>query len=191
MPTRARPASQYPEPRQRELDLHEPLAAPPQAPPRLREEPLSPPRVSREILFSRLLAGIIDLMLPAVTGLLFAFSGAWFLNFDFFSNRSLHIGAAFGLSFFYLNSIFFLGVAGRTPGMFLTDLELVGEDFKEASPGALVLRTALFLPLAATGVGLLWSLFDPGCRCLHDLLSGTRVVPGSDSERAPSPHSGL
>lgn len=62
--------------------------------------------------------------------------------------------------------------------MSFTHLVLVDARGNEASPRAVLLRVILFLPAVASVVGLLWGVIDPKCRCLHDHLSGTRIVPG-------------
>ena len=145
--------------------------------------------LSYEVLFSRMLAGIIDLFLPVLIAVVFSFSAAKILNFDFFSPSSLRLGVLVALAFFFLNSFYFLILSGQTPGMYLTDLQLVGEESETVPFQSLVIRICLFLPVAATVVGLLWSIFDPWCRGLHDRLSGTRVVPithGSFSEISTS-----
>jgi len=133
--------------------------------------------LSHEVLFSRMLAGIIDLFLPVLIAVVFSFSAAKILNFDFFSANSLHLGILVALSFFFLNSFFFLILSGQTPGMYLTDLRLVGEESETVPFQSLVIRICLFLPVVATVVGLLWSIFDPWCRGAHDRVSGTRVIP--------------
>ena len=133
--------------------------------------------LSHEVLFSRMLAGIIDLFLPVLIAVVFSFSAAKILNFDFFSANSLHLGILVALSFFFLNSFFFLILSGQTPGMYLTDLQLVGEESETVPFQSLVIRICLFLPVVVTVVGLLWSIFDPWCRGAHDRVSGTRVVP--------------
>ena len=133
--------------------------------------------LSHEVLFSRMLAGIIDLFLPVLIAVVFSFSAARLLNFDFFSPTSLRLGVFVALAFFFLNSFYFLILSGQTPGMYLTDLQLVGEESETVSVQSLVIRICLFLPVVATVVGLLWSVFDPWCRGVHDRVSGTRVVP--------------
>lgn len=133
--------------------------------------------LSHEVLFSRMLAGIIDLFLPVLIAVVFSFSAARILNFDFFSADSLRLGILVALSFFFLNSFFFLILSGQTPGMYLTDLQLVGEESETVPFQSLVIRICLFLPVVATVVGLLWSILDPWCRGAHDRFSGTRVVP--------------
>ena len=61
--------------------------------------------------------------------------------------------------------------------MYLTDLRLIGEDSKEVRIVSLFVRIAFFLPVVVTVLGLLLAIFDPWCRCLHDRLSSTRIVP--------------
>ena len=139
--------------------------------------------VSREVLFSRLLAGMIDLFFPILVGSLFAYSAAWILNFDFFSSVALKLGLLFSFCFFLLNSVFFFSLSGQTPGMYLTDLRLIAEDSEDIPTKSLCLRIGLFLPVVASLVGLLWCLFDPACRCWHDQLSRTRVVPVGQTGR--------
>ncbi len=141
------------------------------------ETTTSPIGLSHEVLFSRMLAGIIDLFLPVLIAVVFSFSAAKILNFDFFSPNSLRLGVLVALSFFFLNSFYFLVLSGQTPGMYLTDLQLVGEESERVPFRSLVIRICLFLPVVATVVGLLWSILDPWCRGVHDLISGTRVVP--------------
>jgi uncharacterized RDD family membrane protein YckC len=132
--------------------------------------------ISREILFSRFLAGIIDLLFPVMLALVFALAAARLLDLRVFSVDSIGWIALFSLGFFFFNSIFFLSLSGQTPGMFLTDLRLVGEDDPEdLSLTSILLRVVFFLPSAITIIGLCWAVFDPLCRCLHDLLSRTRI----------------
>lgn len=176
-PATSRPPRRARAPEQQELQLEVPAFEPEgSAISRAAEMVFEPPRVSREILFSRFLAGIIDLLVPVLIGLLFTFVASWVLNFDFFGATSLRLAVVFSLSFYFFNSFFFLLTARQTPGMFLTDLELSDEESEEIPFGSICLRICLFLPVAATLVGLLWGFFDPGCRCLHDRLSQTRVI---------------
>jgi uncharacterized RDD family membrane protein YckC len=132
--------------------------------------------ISREILFSRFLSGIIDLFIPLFLAFVFAFAASRLLDFRVFSTESLEWIALFSAGFFFFNSIFFLSLASQTPGMFVTELRLVGEDQREElSLTAILIRVILFLPSAVTIVGLCWAVFDPRCRCFHDLLSRTRI----------------
>jgi uncharacterized RDD family membrane protein YckC len=144
------------------------------------EEEVTEETIPKEILFSRFLSGIVDLVLPTLMGFVFTIAASLLLGFDLFSAGSMKWIGLFALSFFFFNSLFFFLVSGQTPGMFVTDLRLVGDYEKDQVPtSAILLRVLLFLPSVLTVVGLLWSLFDPFCRCLHDLVSRTRIEPAS------------
>ena len=134
--------------------------------------------VSKEILFSRVLAGILDLLLPVATAVLFVFAACWFLSLDFFSPSATYSWLLLALGFYFFNSLYFFWTAGRTPGMSVTDLQLSGEDSEEPPFIWVVVRIVLFLPVAATVVGLILALFDSECRALHDRLSRTKVISG-------------
>ncbi len=151
-----------------------------------REVALTPPeqakapaeeRVSREILLSRFLSGLIDLTLPLATGFGFSLLGAWMLGFDFLAGESLLLVGVLALIFYFFNSIFFLLTAGRTLGMMAAQLDLAPDgDSAEIPLSAVLLRILLFPPSALSVLGLAWAIFDPACRCTHDVLTGTRVV---------------
>ncbi len=134
--------------------------------------------VSKEILFSRALAGILDLLLPVATAVLFVFAGCWFLGLDFFSPSVTYSWLVLALGFYFFNSVYFFWTAGRTPGMSATDLQLSGEDSEEPPFSSVLVRILLFLPVVATVVGLILALFDSECRTLHDRLSKTKIIPG-------------
>lgn len=133
--------------------------------------------VSPEVIFSRLLAGMIDLALPFLIAFVFTLSASFILDSELIASSSLHLGLLLSCCFFFFNSFFFLILSGQTPGMYLTDLQLVGENTKEVPFLSLVLRILLLLPVVATMVGLLWGVADPWCRCVHDRISKTRIVP--------------
>ena len=163
---------------QKELWLPAPSPGPTQAPAARSEEAGHPARrISREVLFSRFLAGIIDLLIPVLIGLCFAVLASKVLNFEFFAANSLWLILLFSFSFFLFNSFFFLLTGRQTPGMYLADLQLINEESEDISLRSVCLRICLFLPVAMTIVGLVWGFFDPRCRCWHDRLSQTRVVP--------------
>ncbi|MEE8348304.1 MAG: RDD family protein [Acidobacteriota bacterium] len=165
-------------PQQQALTLETPLAPPATAPPVPEDRDGSAEiGVSYEVIFSRFLAGMIDLVVPFLISFVFTVSASYILNFELISTSSVRLGMLFSLCFFFLNSFFFLILAGQTPGMYLTDLKLVGEKSEEVSLPALVLRVFLFLPVAATVLGLFWCLGDPWCRCAHDRISNTRIIP--------------
>ncbi len=163
-------------PKQQELRLEAPL---PQSGSEGAEETAAPsPEIPSEIIFSRLLSGIVDASLSILTGFLFSWTACLILNLHFLSVTTLSLGAACSLGFYFLSSCFFLISCGQTPGMYLTELRLIAEDIPEAAPThAILFRVLLFPAVAASLVGLCVSLFDPGRRCLHDRLTHTRVVP--------------
>lgn len=171
-------ASQSPAPKQGALTLQMP--SPPTASLSVsKAEDTSPEeiKISHEIILSRLLAGIIDFSFPLLIAFVFTFSASKILHFDFLSASSMRLSLVLSGCFFFLNSFFFLVLNGQTPGMYLTDLRLVGEESENVSLQSVLLRICLFLPAVATLVGLLWGVFDPWCRCAHDRLSKTRIVP--------------
>jgi uncharacterized RDD family membrane protein YckC len=133
--------------------------------------------IPREILFSRVLAGILDLLLPVAVAMLFVFAGSWVTGSDFFSMHSTRVWAVLAGGLYFVNGVYFFWSAGQTPGMHLTELKLVGADGRAPEFGGVLIRVLLFLPVLATVVGLILALFDPECRAVHDRLSGTKVVP--------------
>ncbi|MEE2839468.1 MAG: RDD family protein [Acidobacteriota bacterium] len=165
-------------PKQQALTLNVPLAPPEASSPAVGKRGESTEiGISNEVILSRLLAGMIDLVFPFLIALIFTLSASYILNFELISTSSVRLGVLFSICFFFLNSFFFLILSGQTPGMYLTDLQLVGEDSKEVSFPALMLRVFLFLPLAVTVLGLFWCVGDPWCRCAHDRISRTRIIP--------------
>jgi uncharacterized RDD family membrane protein YckC len=174
-------------PKQQALTLDAPLAPP------VIFSPVSGKRgdsteigVSHEVILSRLLAGMIDLVFSFLIAFVFTVSASYVLNFELISTSSVRLGVLFSLCFFFLNAFFFLILSGQTPGMYLTDLQLVGEESEEVSFPSLVLRVFLFLPVAATVLGLCICVGDPWCRCAHDRVSKTRIIP-IKPENVPSP----
>ena len=175
IPARPRSRTQEPIPQQQELNL-ESLSSTEGVGEGSRIELEG--SLPKEILLSRLLAAIIDVSMAILTGFVFCLLAAWELNLDFFSSLGFRLGIGCTVGFYLFNSFFFLIVAGQTPGMYLTDLRLVSEEWQEdVSLRALAIRILLYPTVAVTLVGLLWSLFDPLRRCLHDRISRTRVVP--------------
>ncbi len=164
-------------PQQRRLTLDPP---PPEfIPPSYENEPPEEDFASipREVIISRVLAGLVDLLIPVVLGLVFVFSATWFTGLDFFSAAATRWWVIFSVILFVQGSIFFLWASGQTPGMYLTELRVI--DARNREPGMLttVVRVLLFLVSLVTVVGLLLAVFDPQCRALHDRLTGTKVIP--------------
>ena len=142
----------------------------------------------REILLSRILAAILDLSLAGVIGFSFCLLASWVLSLDFFSLVSFRLGVVCTASIYLFTSFFFLLGAGQTPGMHFTRLRLVSEKQQESiSIRAVTLWIFLYPPVTVTLVGLLWGLIDPWRRCIHDRLSGTRVVSLVEPVSAPIP----
>ena len=142
----------------------------------------------REILLSRILAAILDLSLAGLIGFSFCFLASWALGLDFFSLESFRLGVVCTAGIYLFTSFFFLLGAGQTPGMYFTRLRLVSEKRqKSISMWAVALWIFLYPPVTLTLVGLLWSLIDPWRRCIHDRLSGTRVVLLGEPVSGPLP----
>ncbi len=150
-------------------------------------QPVSGPEeaipVSREILVSRLLALIIDLVSAMVCGSVFAFVAASTVGAPFPSPQTIQLGLSCAAVVFFLSCVLFLFSYGQTPGMMWTDLHLVSEGQKDPRFQSVLIRT-LMLPVSLVSIlGFLWALVDPQCRCWHDRVSGTAVVPGYLSPR--------
>lgn len=147
--------------------------------------PADRPAPSREILLSRFLAGIIDVTVPLALGMSFALVAAWRIDFDFFAYSSLRMALLFSLGFYFFNSIFFLLLSGQTPGMYAAQLSLADPEGRDdVLVSSILLRVVLFLPSCLSIVGLVWSIFDPERRCLHDILSGSVVISSGATEVA-------
>ncbi|MCV6613709.1 MAG: RDD family protein [Cellvibrionaceae bacterium] len=66
---------------------------------------------------------------------------------------------------------------GQTLGMKAWRLQLRSEDDTQASWGQCIARCLLApLMLFGLGLGYLYSLFDKRSRCLHDVITGTKMV---------------
>ncbi|MDE2927789.1 MAG: RDD family protein [Acidobacteriota bacterium] len=172
--------------RQQKLKLETLPPAPPVVePPEPAVTVTSPPR---EILLSRILAAILDLSLAGLIGFSFCLLASRALSLDFFSLESFRLGGVCTAGIYLFTSFFFLLGAGQTPGMYFTRLRLVSEKQQESiSMLAVALWIFLYPPVTLTLVGLLWGLIDPWRRCIHDRLSGTRVVSLVEPVSAPLP----
>lgn len=172
--------------RQQKLKLETlPPAAPVVEPPKPAVTVTSPPR---EILLSRILAAILDFSLAGLIGFSLCLLASRALSLDFFSLESFRLGGVCTVGIYLFTSFFFLLGAGQTPGMYFTRLRLVSEKQRESiSMLAVALWIFLYPPVTLTLVGLLWGLIDPWRRCIHDRLSGTRVVSLVEPVSAPLP----
>lgn len=148
----------------------------------VREDSASVPQSFRNsegklIFLSRTLSGLIDLICIVF------FVGAFIIAADFLGgiivldSVSLAGFAALFLLTYFVYSIFFLASSRQTIGMMITDLRVIGIAGLHPSLRQFLKRCCWHLvSLSVFGIGLLWGLFDRQNRCLHDRLSGTRVV---------------
>ena len=84
------------------------------------------------------------------------------------------LGAALALAY----SAFFAILGGRTPGLALTGLRLLGDDGCPLTPAQALTRAAWALPSAALGLfGFALALFDRRGQALHDKITRSVVVP--------------
>ncbi len=139
--------------------------------------PLGEPHDAKLILLSRTLAGLVDLLIIILCAGLMIVAVDIVEGIDIFDTVSkVHYGLLF-LVMYFVYSVFFLGMAGQTIGMMLTDLRLTGASIRRPDVSQILVRCCAFLfGLAFAGLGLVWGCFDRQARCLHDLLSRTRVV---------------
>lgn len=178
-PLKARSANPPSGPQQGKLSLEQisksiQKRTPPQEPVAKTE----PVRLSKEVLLSRVLALIVDLVVAVVSGSLFAFIASTLVGSPFPSPETIQLALGCGVVFFFMNAILFQSATGQTPGMMWTDLKLVGEDEDQVRLRSVLIRTVALPISILTVLGLLWAFADSRCRCWHDRLSGSYVVPG-------------
>ena len=149
----------------------------------LRSQPEQPDRIEvtvfPEILFSRMLSGLIDVLAAVVAGGSTVLVASLATGAGVMSEMLLSETLMTGGAFFLFSSTFLLYLSGQTLGMLATELSLVGEEGKRPRLSDIVLRVLSFLAVTASLVGLLWALFDRRQLCWHDHLSKTRVVPAN------------
>jgi uncharacterized RDD family membrane protein YckC len=133
--------------------------------------------ISKGILLTRTLSGLIDLLIVAGCSGVFLGLSMRFGNIDVLSQsfRPVVWGSIVFFHLFY--SLYFLGLTHKTIGMMLTGLEVVDEQAGQLLFYQLFLRTIFFLfSWALAMLGLFWGLWDHRSRCMHDFLSRTLVV---------------
>lgn len=141
------------------------------------EEEPEDEEVPKEIIVSRLLGATLDMVLAVVLAAGFMEMAAWKLSLDFFSLGILKWIGLLSLFFYFFNCLYFLSLIHRTPGMLLTELKLrSSRKSRDITFLPVLVRTLAFFPSALSVTGLVWSFFDHQARCLHDIVSGTRVV---------------
>ncbi len=140
-------------------------------------EPDEEEEVSKEIIVSRLLSGTIDMLIAVIIAAGFMEIAAWKLSLNFFEVGVLKWIGIIAVLFYILNCLYFLTLAQRTPGMLLTELKLSpGKGRTSLTFMGILIRTLAFFPSALCVTGLVWAFFDYQARCLHDIVSGTRII---------------
>jgi uncharacterized RDD family membrane protein YckC len=154
---------------EKEKGNRETEAAPPVAMPKPKEDKL--------IFISRTFSGLVDLLIIVLAGSSFIFAVDIIEGIEIFDTVSLLYYFALLTATFFVYSIYFLLMASQTIGMMITDLRVVGSTAKRPTMVQLLARCGTYLvALLGLGLGLVWGCFDRQNRCLHDRLSGTRVI---------------
>ncbi len=134
-------------------------------------------QTDRFILLSRTLAGLVDWIIVFICTASIIFTVDVVEGIDVFDTVSVFHYGLLLLATYFVYSLFFLGTAGQTIGMMLTDLKIVNSPIGRPSVGQMLTRCCVFLlGCAGLGAGLLWGCFDGQSCCLHDRLSRTRVT---------------
>jgi uncharacterized RDD family membrane protein YckC len=143
------------------------------------EIPLTPPEPQEDklIFISRTFAGLVDLLIIVLAASSFIFAVDIIEGIEIFDTVSLLYYLALLIATFFVYSIYFLVTACQTIGMMITDLRVVGDLAQRPTLMQLLTRCGTYIiALLGLGLGLLWGCFDGKNRCLHDRLSGTRVM---------------
>ncbi len=75
--------------------------------------------------------------------------------------------------------------SGKTPGMWLLGVQVVGQDGSRAGTKRGLVRTLAFpLSFILLGLGFISILFEHDRRALHDLIAGTAVIYAWDAREA-------
>jgi uncharacterized RDD family membrane protein YckC len=131
----------------------------------------------RLMLLSRSLAGVVDLVIVCACVLSFIFAADFFSGIDTVDAVSVAYYGMLLLAVHYVYSVFFLATSHQTIGMMIRELQVVSADDGRPSVAQVLIRSSAFLlSLFGLGIGLAWGIFDRAAQCLHDRLSGTRVI---------------
>lgn len=134
-------------------------------------------REGRLIFLSRTLSGLIDLICVILFVGIFIIAADRFGGILVLDAISLAGFTALFLLTYFVYSVFFLAAGSQTVGMMITELRVIGISRIRPSLKQLVARCWWHLvSLLVFGIGLLWGLLDRNSLCLHDRLSGTRVI---------------
>jgi len=133
---------------------------------------------SRPILFSRTLAGLVDLAIIGLSTGSLILAAAFFSKISAPDSSSIVFLSILFLLVFFLYCLVFLGFSNQTIGMMVIHLQVVGETGQRyLGTGRALARGCCYLAsLLFLGIGLIWAFFDRGNRCLHDRLTHTQVV---------------
>ena len=142
----------------------------------------APDHEGRLIFLSRTLSGLIDLFLVSLLSVVFLGLADYFTNAPILSSINLINFTALFLMIYFPYSIFFLTTNSQTIGMITTDLRIVGMKENRTTMSQVIRRSISFLVSLFSLVGLLIGFFNPKCLCLHDYLSGTRVIRTVDDD---------
>jgi uncharacterized RDD family membrane protein YckC len=158
-----------------------PAQVAPSFPAAVAKAPVASERESKLILVSRTLSGLVDMIIVGACTAGFVIAADTFSGIEVLDPTSLISYGVLLAAVYLVYSLFFLTTSNQTIGMMITDLRLL--DSSRARPAALsVFARTLFYPSAVLflGIGLLWGFFDRRARCIHDILSGTRISRVTD-----------
>jgi len=100
------------------------------------------------------------------------------------SRQNWWVVAAFFVWGFLYYAYFWAGT-GKTPGMWLLGVQVVGQDGSRAGTRRGVVRTLAFpLSFILLGLGFISILFEHDRRALHDLIADTAVIYAWDAREA-------
>ena len=171
-------------------DAHPPELAPPDGiPPRAQDSTRQNLRAGHAGFASRFIAFVFDWAV-STGGFLLVLGGASFAAIVLtggtihWHSGSLWVVLAFwGWEFCYY--AYFWTTSGKTPGMTLLGVRVVGRDGSDAGTRRGLVRTLVFpLSFLLLGMGFLGILFGRDRRALHDSIAGTAVVYAWDPRAA-------
>jgi uncharacterized RDD family membrane protein YckC len=88
-------------------------------------------------------------------------------------------------AFEFLYYAYFWTASGKTPGMTLLGVQVIGQDGSRVGTQRGLVRTLAFpFSILLLGLGFLGILFDRDRRALHDVIAGTAVVYDWDAREA-------
>jgi uncharacterized RDD family membrane protein YckC len=139
--------------------------------------PFTFPEYQRDLIASRLLAGVADFAIVALIYSIFVIATYLQMPEDFSVDR--HIAGIYAAGFFVLATIYFflfMISASQTPGMKQRQLTVVSQDGSPLDPVRACMRgfgyLVSILPLM---LGFLWAVIDPEHLTWADKVSGTYI----------------